>query len=307
MRFIFPCIFGGLFLVAGPVMAQPRDAQAENLKLFVGQILGPMQYPRNYKYPQELNRTAAWITEQMRLFSIPCHYQNFNLNQKQYRNVICRLNAGRSDKVIIGAHYDVEGDSAGVNHNASGVAGVLETAHVLSQAKNNLKHNVEFVFYTLGTPPYANSEHMGSIRHAKTLAADEQPSKAVYILDQIGIYDKDSVQEYPPVLKWVYPAHANFIAVVSNISSRDLASRYCQNMDKLNQLQCERFSLPFHVFEDSDHLSYAKYDLPAVLITDTGRFRNPNSYHADVELKRLDYTKMAAVVNGLVHSLSQDK
>ena len=305
MRLIISSFLGGMVILTSPAMAQTSLAKAENLKLFVEQIVGPMQYPRNYKYPQELNRTAAWLTEQMRLFSIPCHYQNFNLNQQQYRNVVCRLNAGRSDQVVIGAHYDVENDETGVNHNASGVAGVLETAHIMSQNKNRLKHNIEFVFYTLGAQPYANSEQTGSIRHAKSLKNVEQLTKAVYILDQIGFYNKDNVQEYPTALKWIYPSHANFIAVISNINARELGTDYCQNMRKINQLQCERFSLPFNIFEESDHLSYAKHDFPAILITDTGHFRDQNRFNAKVEMQRLDYTKMAFVIDGLVQSLIQ--
>ena len=305
MRLIISSFVGGMVMLTSPAMAQTSLAKAENLKLFVEQIVGPMQYPRNYKYPQELNRTAAWLTEQMRLFSIPCYYQNFNLNQQQYRNVVCRLNAGRSDQVVIGAHYDVENDETGVNHNASGVAGVLETAHIMSQNKNRLKHNIEFVFYTLGAQPYANSEQTGSIRHAKSLKNAEQLTKAVYILDQIGFYNKDNVQEYPTALKWIYPSHANFIAVISNINARELGTDYCQNMRKINQLQCERFSLPFNIFEESDHLSYAKHDFPAILITDTGHFRDQNRFNAKVEMQRLDYTKMAFVIDGLIQSLIQ--
>ena len=308
MRWIVGGCIAGAMCLTSSVHATAYQADANNLKLFVGQVLGPMQYARNYKHPQELNRTAAWITEQMRLFSIPCKYQNFNLNQKQYRNVVCHLNAGQNDQVVLGAHYDAPSDGMGVNHNASGVAGVMEAAHVLSRTKTTLKHNVEFVFYTLATEPYLNTEHMGSLRHAKSLAHTQMPVKAVYILDQIGFYQQEAVQEYPIGLKWLYPSHANFIAVVSNIASRDVAGRYCQSMQKLDQLSCERFSVPLlHVFDDADHLSYWRYDLPAILITDTGRYRNKNQFRPEVEIKRLDYVKMAAVVNGLVATLSQDK
>lgn len=303
MRLIIGCFIGVWAATLATAHAVAPQADADNIKLFLTQVVGPMQYARNYKHPQELNRTAAWLTEQMRLFAIPCHYQNFNLNQKQYRNVICRLNAGHPNKVVIGAHYDVEGESRGVNHNASGVAGVVEAAHVLSQNKNSLKHNVEFVFYTLGAAPYVNTEQMGSMRHAKTLVASEEPVQAIYVLDQIGFYEHAAVQEYPIGLKWLYPEHANFIAVVSNITSRDIAVQYCQNMQ---QLACERFSLPvLKIFEDSDHLSYWKHDLPAVLITDTGQYRNKNQYRAEVEIQRLDYKKMANLVNALVKSISQ--
>ena len=307
MRLINCYLLAGCTLLTSVAQAGVRQAQPENLQLFVSQILGPMQYPRHGKYPDELHRTAAWLNEQMRLFSIPCQYQNVHLNHKQYRNVVCSLNVGRPDKVILGAHYDTKLDSHGINDNASGVAAVLEAAHILRQRKTNLKHNVDFVFYSLATPPYHQTEAMGSLRHAKSLSSVKDSIHGVYVFDQIGFYDADSVQDYPAGLQWIYPSHGNFIAAVSNLKSRQLAQNYCQAMQNLGQLQCERFSLPLvHVFEDSDHQSYWHYDLPAVLITDTGQYRNKNHYRAELELKRLDYTKMAAVVDGVVASLDAE-
>ncbi len=94
----------------------------------------------------ELNRVSAWIREQMRDFGIPCQFQNYVVNQQSYRNVVCKLNIGAAQKTIFGAHYDVYGQQQGANDNASGVAGVMETARILAQEKNKLSQNVEFVF-----------------------------------------------------------------------------------------------------------------------------------------------------------------
>ncbi len=298
---VIGCIFSTQLLYA-----QPQHASVEHLKTFVSQIVGPMQYPRHGKHPDELDRSAAWLKEQMRLFSIPCDYQNYIVNQKQYRNVVCRLNVGRTDKVIVGAHYDAKFDQHGINDNASGVAAVLETAYLLSQNPNKLKHNVDFVFYTLSTPPYRKSDNMGSLRHAKSIAQEKETIQGVYIFDEIGFYDTDAVQEYPQGLNWLYPSHANFIAAASDLNSRQLASRYCQSMRDLDELECEQFSLPIvNIFEYSDHQSYWKYDIPAILITDTGTYRNKNRYRAEVEFKRLNYEKMAAVVNGMIFTLQE--
>ncbi len=76
---------------------------------------------------------------------------------KSYRNVVCSLNVGRADRVIVGAHYDVFGDQDGADDNASGVAGVIETARILAEQKSKLPNNVDFVFYSLEEPPFSKN------------------------------------------------------------------------------------------------------------------------------------------------------
>ena len=122
-------------------------ASTDNLKVYLEQITGQQGY-RNYKNTQELQRVSAWIKEQMRLFGIPCQYQNYSVNGLGYRNVVCTLTAGHADKVIVGAHYDVFGEQQGADDNASGVAGVIETARILAQQKSQLANTVALVFYT---------------------------------------------------------------------------------------------------------------------------------------------------------------
>ncbi len=287
----------------------PTGANAQHLKVYVQQIVGPMEYARNYKNIQELSRVSGWISEQMRLFGIPCQKQTFNVNQYQYHNVVCRLNAGHKQKMIVGANYDVEGDHPGINHNASGVAGVIETARLLNLNKQQLKQNVDFVFYSLAEAPFAKTEHMGSVRHAKSLLGKDEVTQAVYVLDKIGRFSTEAVQQYPIGMKWMYPSHANFIAVVSNIGSRELSRQYCEAMQQLNKLDCERFVVTNWVenFESADHLSYWQQGIPAALITDTGSFREQQRYRPEDELKQLNYAKMAMVVNGLVQTILKQK
>jgi Iap family predicted aminopeptidase len=62
-------------------------------------------------------------------------------------------------------------------------------------------------------------------------------------------------------------------------------------------------------FDLSDHVSYREAGFPAVMITDTAFFRNPN-YHQETDTPdTLDYERMAEVVNGVyraVRDLSGD-
>ena len=279
-------------------------ASTNNLKVYLEQIIDNDSY-RNYKNIEELQRVSAWIKEQMRLFGIPCQYQTYSVNGLGYRNVVCNLAAGHADKVIVGAHYDVFGEQQGADDNASGVAGVIETARILAQQKSQLTQNIEFVFYTLQEPPFFKTEQMGSYIHAKSVQAQKDQIQGVYILDMIGYFDEKLVQDYPVGLKWVYPNHANYIAAVSNVQSYDLGAKYCEAMRTLNRLECQRLVAPSFVsgMEFSDHLNYWKFDIPAVMITDTAFFRNKN-YHTEKDtLKTLNIGKMANVIDGLVNSL----
>ena len=296
--------FSGLSAVQANAI---KLAEPQNLTVYMQQVLGGGDN-RNFKDVQELNRVSAWIREQMRLFGIPCQYQNYKVNDEPYRNVVCSLKNINTDKVIIGAHYDVFEDKSGADDNASGVAGVIETARILASERKRLKASVDFVFYTLEEPPYAGTEQMGSFIHAKSLEKQKENIQGIYILEMIGYFDSNLVQEYPMGLKWLYPSHGSFIATVGNLQSREMTADYCNVMKNLNQLQCERIIAPSFVqsMDFSDHLNYWSLGYPAMLITDTGSYRNKN-YHTDQDrIETLDVGKMAQVVNGLVNTILKE-
>jgi len=298
--------FLGTVFLTNSTWALPNapPASSDNLKIYMEQIIS-QQGHRNYKNIAELKRVSAWIKEQMRLFAIPCHYQNYSVNGLGYRNVVCTLTTGHSEKVIVGAHYDVLGEQQGADDNASGVAGVIETARILAQQKSQLAHNVEFVFYTLQEPPFFKTEQMGSYIHAKSVQAQKDQIQGVYILEMIGYYDENLVQQYPVGLKWVYPSHGNFIAAMSNLQSYELGAKYCQSIQTLNRLECQRVVAPSFVstMDFSDHMNYWKFGIPAMMITDTASFRNRHHHSKGDTLKTLNIGKMAHVVDGLVYSL----
>lgn len=279
-----------------------KTAEPANLKVYLEQIIGSESEYRNYKNIQELNRVSAWIREQMRLFGVNCSFQTYTVNSLPYRNVVCPLNAGHSNKVILGAHYDVFEEQHGADDNASGVAGVLEAARILAAEKSRLKQNVEFVFYTLEEPPYFRTEYMGSYVHAKSVAKSKDKISGVYILEMIGYFDSKAKQDYPVGLKWIYPSHSNFIAAVGNLQSRDLTASYCNAMGELNQLQCERLISPSFIqgVDFSDHMNYWEFEMPAMMITDTAFYRNKH-YHTEQDtLDKLNLDKMAQVIDGVV-------
>ena len=219
--------------------------------------------------------------------------------------MICHLQTGNAQKVIIGAHYDVYGNFKGADDNASGVAGVIETARILAINKTRLKQNVDFVFYTLEEPPYFRTENMGSYVHAKSILNQKDQIQAVYILEMIGYFNHKPIQEYPSGLALFYPKHGNFIGAVSNFSSRDLGENYCDSMKAIRQLDCQRLIAPSFVqgVDFSDHLNYWNFEIPAIMITDTAFFRNKHYHTKDDTVEKLNLNKMAEVINGLTYVL----
>lgn len=276
------------------------QADPKNLSNYLAQIIHPTAF-RNYKNVAELDRVAAYLKQQVEQFGIPCEYQIYQVQQQNYRNVICRLNMGHAKKVIVGAHYDVYGDFKGADDNASGVAGVIEVARILAANKPNLKHNVELVFYTLEEPPYFRSAYMGSAVHAQSILAQKAQIEAVYILEMIGFFNAQAVQDYPTGLGLFYPEHGDYIAAVSNFSSRIFSEKYCKAMNNIKKLDCQRLIAPSFIqgVDFSDHLNYWNAGIPAIMITDTAFFRNKHYHTAQDTVEKLNLDKMAQVINGL--------
>ena len=278
-----------------------HQAETENLSVYLNQIISSSKY-RNHTQFDELNRVSAWIQGQMQKFGIPCDFQNYMVESNRYRNVVCELNVGAAKNLIVGAHYDVHGETDGADDNASGVVGVLETARILAKEKRHLKHNVEFVFYTLEEPPYFRTEQMGSAVHAKAIEKYKERITGVFILEMIGYFDQRNIQEYPAGLKFFYPAHGNFIGAVSNFDSNSLGSEYCAAMKQINRLDCQRLVAPSFVtgVDFSDHLNYWNAGIPAVMITDTAFFRNKNYHTVNDKVETLNLQKMKHVIDGVV-------
>ena len=278
-----------------------HQAETENLSVYLNQIISSSKY-RNHTQVEELNRVSTWIQGQMQKFGIPCDFQNYMVESNRYRNVVCELNVGAAKNLIVGAHYDVHGETDGADDNASGVAGVLETARILAKEKRHLKHNVEFVFYTLEEPPYFRTKQMGSAVHAKAMEKYKDRIAGVFILEMIGYFDQRNIQEYPAGLKFFYPAHGNFIGAVSNFDSNSLGSEYCAAMKQINRLDCQRLVAPSFVtgVDFSDHLNYWNAGIPAVMITDTAFFRNKNYHTVNDKVETLNLQKMKHVIDGVV-------
>ncbi len=258
---------------------------------------------RNFSHHQNLERSADYIKQELKKYNYSIEEQIYYLEGKPYRNIIAtKRGTSLSEKIfIICAHYDSVIGSPGADDNASGVAGLLELARLLSQ--DNFNKTLKFIAFTNEEPPFFMSKDMGSFRYAKAVKKRRDNILGGICLESIGYYsDKKGSQLHPFPLSLFYPDKGNFIGLISNISSRLLLKRITREFKAVSRFPLEYLFAPnFFVpaISFSDHWSFWRFGYPAVMLTDTAFYRNP-FYHTPADTyEKLNYPAMAEVVIAL--------
>lgn len=218
-------------------------------------------------------------------------------------NVIVEIrgNVKPQEIVVIGAHYDSVTGTIGADDNASGAAALLALARRFARARP--ERTLRFVAFANEEPPHFQTHDMGSWQYAKRCHDRKENIVAMLSLESLGYYDPArGSQQYPAPLSTFYPDTGDFIAFVSNVSSRALNAQCVKAFRARTPFPVETASLPEAVtgIGWSDQWSFWQFGWRAVMVTDTAIFRNPNYHEASDRPETLDYTRMAQVVEGLV-------
>ncbi len=289
-----------------PALSTEQRQIAENLKTHIKVLAEDIGW-RNYETYENLDKTAQYIFRSFETLGYQTKSLSYHWNGRVFKNIVAEKSNSSSleESVIIGAHYD-SCFNPGADDNASGIAGLLELARLLNGVP--LKTPLRFVAFVNEEPPFFMTEAMGSRIFVRAIQKEKQKIKAAIILEMIGYYsDKDHSQRYLPLLGPFYPHRANFIAVVGNFPSRKIVKRIVQGFKKGSSFPIEWIVAPGFIpgINFSDHWSFWKEGLPAVMITDTAYLRNPH-YHRTTDFpSTLDYERMAVMLLGLKESLTQ--
>jgi len=234
---------------------------------------------------RDLDRPARYIAAQLGAV----REQPFESGGRTVRNI--ETGAGA---VIIGAHYDSVPGSPGADDNASGVAVLLELAHMGLPAR--------FVAFANEEMPYFQSGEMGSLAYAARAAEADDRIGAMLSLEMLGYYRDDAgSQQYPPPLSWFYPDRGDFIAFVGDIGSRALVRRAIGAFRRSARFPSEGVAAPAALpgVTWSDHWSFREHDYLAIMVTDTAFYRYPHYHLPSDTPEKLDYLRMARVTLGL--------
>lgn len=285
--------------------ASAKTADSERLRAHV-MALSETFHPRDFQHPDNLNRSADYIAEHFKKAGAEVEMQEFVFENVTYKNVIGRFGVGEAKKIIIGAHYDSCGHTPGADDNASGVAGLLELALLIGAKQPDAE--VELVAYTLEEPPFFGGPDMGSVVHAKSVAAEKKRIVGVIVLEMIGYFsDEPGSQSYPlPLMNTYYPDRGDFITVVSRWNESEWIADLKAGMQGATDLPVYSFRGPMWVagVDYSDHRNYWPHDIPAAMVTNTAFYRN-TTYHTEHDTAdRLDYKRMGKVVVAVYEAMS---
>ncbi|MFQ5878247.1 MAG: M28 family peptidase [Acidobacteriota bacterium] len=290
-----------------PPLSGSEAALRESLREHV-RVLASEIGERNWTRYAALQRARRYIEDRLRRVGYRPDGQRFAFRGDAYYNVEATLEgtAGHRRALVLGAHYDSVVGSPGANDNATGVAALLEIARDLR--RRTLPLTVRFVAFANEEPPFFNTrEGMGSVEYVRRLGAGVRDLVGMISLETIGYYrDEPGTQRYPPVVGWFYPGRGDFIAFVGNLRSRAFLRRVVREFRARARFPSEALASPALVpgVSWSDHRSFWRAGVPAIMVTDTALFRDPE-YHSETDTPaRLDYGRMARVVSGLAEAVA---
>ena len=224
-----------------------------------------------------------------------------------------------AEQIMISAHYDTVPNCNGADDNASGVAGVFETARLLVSKEHKRTLLVacwdEEERKVLGSKAY--------VRREKNKATNIKMS---YVYEMIGYKENHkNSQQIPIGFERLYPQQVkqisdnknrgDFIALIYD----DLAS----SLLPMISLHAEKQGLPILQFKvgsqlkrlpvaadlrRSDHSAFWDEDYPAMMITDTANFRNQH-YHcinAEDNVQSLDATFAIKTINTISKTIEDN-
>ena len=304
-----------------PIQSQSPEVDSARLEAHVRRLSVDF-YPRSYDRFKNIKLAAEYIHDEFKTAGAEVTFQDVVVQEATYRNIIARFGPKSGPLLVIGAHYDSYGDAntetrdprgyslgthtPGADDNASGVAGLLELSRLLG--RKDQTRSIELVAYTLEEPPHFRTEHMGSVWHARSLAKAKRDVQLMLSLEMIGYFtDEPGGQRYPvPGMAHLYSDRGDFITLVGKLSDLNAMRKAKALMAGATDLPVYSINAPplLQGIDFSDHRSYWVENFTALMVTDTAFFRNGNYHQAGDTYEKLDYRRMAKVVQS-VYALTQ--
>lgn len=283
-----------------PLSPEQRALERE-LRDHVAMLAGTIGERSTARYSATV-QAARYVEQAFRQLGYDVVAQEFQAHGRTHRNLQATL-AGTTrpvEIVVIGAHYDTAEEAPGADDNASGTAGVLALARMLKAAPR--VRTIRFVAFATEEPPSFPTADMGSRHYADAARARGDSIVAMLSLESIGYYDiEPGSQKYPFPLNLAYPDRGDFIGFVGNLRSAGLARRAIATFRAHASFPSQGAAAPWWVpgVWWSDHWPFWRQGYRAIMITGTAPYRNPFYHTPEDTPDKLDYGRMARVVDGL--------
>lgn len=265
---------------------------------------------RSLREYDNLNHAGYYIKDYIAQFGYRTFDEKYTIGDREVSNIIAEIPGFERPKdiVILGAHYDTVENSPGADDNGSAIAGLLEIFRLLSPYR--YKRTIRFVAFTMEEPPHFSTDNMGSMHHAAGCRARNENIELMICLEMIGFGGRDIKQKVPMAdMRKAHPGveSGDFLCVAALPSSGKYAKMWKSKYDLHSHSKIVDIVCPASVagMDLSDHRSFAKYDYPAIMLTDTGQYRNSN-YHTHKDLpETLNYWFLADNIIGIHRTLQE--
>ncbi len=257
--------------------------------------------------PQALAAVQHYLYAQLAELGLPVARYRYDTPYGYAVNIEATLGDPRSQQVVVvGAHYDSVRGTPGADDNGSGVAATIEIARLVKASVGGAwpasAPALKFVLFASEEMPFFGSPHMGSLVYAMKLKELGLRVVAMYSLETLGYYqDTPGSQRYPWPFSLAYPDRGDFLAFVGDLRSRRLVRNSIAAFREVASLPSEGIAAPRAVpgVQWSDHWAFWEQGWPAIMITDTAPYRNPNYHTARDTPDTLDYDRLTRAVHGL--------
>lgn len=319
---------------AGQAAAQPAHERVdrERLMAFIRELPTKRSPIGSDEHREGLRRTEELILERVKALGLEPKPHEFRWAlpagapkegeapaeppKVAWNNIIVDLPGGdlQGEVILVGAHMDAVPRAPGADDNGTGVSALLEMARVLKDQPR--RRTIRLAFFNLEEVGL-----IGSTRYVESLPKPEEGAEKVVgmvSLEMLGYFsDAPDSQKSPiPRIEGTFepPTVGDSIAVVGISRDRYFSQRLIAEMAKaeptLKITAADFLPVPIPDMMRSDHRPFVMAGLPAVMVTDTANFRNPN-YHKETDtVETLDpvrYTLVVRAMAGAVEALSNSE
>ena len=284
----------------------------EGIGAHIAAIQGPRSGTGDEANREKLAEVAAYIRGQLTDDGLVVTEDPVTFGGQTFPNVVGRLEGTTCPEktFIVGGHYDGASEGPGADDDASGVAGMLEMARVLSTQA--LPASVDFVGFS-----FEEAGLIGSRQMAQDAAASSRDLLGMFSMEMIGYTcDEPGCQSYPAGTEPLREL-GDFLLLVGNTYSSSLLDTF---MESSSAAVPGLIVLPLEVSGNgeevpdvrrSDHAPFWDSGFKALLVDDTADLRNPNYHQPTDTLDTLDLQFAADVANAsaatVVNALSADE
>jgi aminopeptidase YwaD len=206
--------------------------------------------------------------------------------------------------LIVGAHFDAVAGSPGADDNGSGTAALLEIAKALKDRP--MERTVRLVFFNL-----EEIGVRGAQEYAKSIRDELNDGTRKLIgmmsLEMLGYFTSEPGSQRSPIpkIEGVFdpPTVGDFIGMATIKPFSEFARALEKGMNaaapELKVVVVDFPPVAPPDFLRSDHAPFLLMGHPAVMITDTSNYRNPNYHKPTDTIETLDAERYTLVVRAL--------